>query len=219
MAGIFQEHKDTTMSTQDDDKQSLGVMWAVLIGAVLLAISLAIGFGLYRSSLFSLHAMPGQQAGNDAGMGAIAHQHHMQGDASANANTGNVASDTMSSPAVEPAAAIASDDGAAIRVENGIVKFYFASGSAELAPGAAEALADVVKGVATGQTAVISGYHDTTGNAALNEELSKKRAFAVRDALAALGVSEDKLELRKPEVAAAGSGNNAEARRVEVRLE
>ena len=31
------------MSTQDDDQQSQGVVWAVLIGVVLLAVSLAIG--------------------------------------------------------------------------------------------------------------------------------------------------------------------------------
>ena len=35
------------MSTQNDDNQ--GVVWTVLIGVVLLAISLAIGFGLYRT--------------------------------------------------------------------------------------------------------------------------------------------------------------------------
>ena len=34
------------MSTQDDDQQSQGVVWAVLIGVVLLAVSLAIGMGL-----------------------------------------------------------------------------------------------------------------------------------------------------------------------------
>ncbi len=103
-------------------------------------------------------------------------------------------------------------------MEGGVVKFYFASGSADLAPGAAEALGDVVKGVAAGKKAVISGYHDTTGDPAKNEELSKQRAFAVRDALAALGIGEDKMELRKPADSTA-SGNNAEARRVEVTLE
>ena len=66
--------------------------------------------------------------------------------------------------------------------------------------------------------AVISGYHDTTGDPAKNEELSKQRAFAVRDALAALGIGEDKMELRKPADTTA-SGSNAEARRVEVTLE
>jgi len=40
----------------------------------------------------------------------------------------------------------------------------------------------------------------------------------VRDALAALGIGEDKMELRKLADSTA-SGNNAEARRVEVTLE
>ena len=45
----------------------------------------------------------------------------------------------------------------------------------------------------------------------------KMRAFAVRDALKALGVAEDKIELKKPEDMLA-SGSNAEARRVEVSI-
>jgi outer membrane protein OmpA-like peptidoglycan-associated protein len=116
-----------------------------------------------------------------------------------------------------PAADAAATDGASVRVENGVVKFYFASAKADLAAGANEALADVVKGVAEGKKAVVSGFHDATGNAALNAELAKQRAFAVRDALKALGVAEDKIELKKPEETKA-SGSNAEARRVEVAL-
>jgi hypothetical protein len=106
-------------------------------------------------------------------------------------------------------------DGASVRVENGVVKFYFASGKADLAAGANEALADVVKGVADGKMAVVSGFHDATGDAALNAELAKQRALAVRDALKGLGVAEDKIELKKPEETTA-TGSNAEARRVEV---
>jgi len=109
-------------------------------------------------------------------------------------------------------------DSASVWVDNGVVKFYFASGSAELAAGAKEALTEVVMGVATGKKAVISGYHDATGDPARNEELAKQRALAVRDTLMSLGIGEDKIELKKPE-ALTGTGNNAEARRVEVRLE
>ena len=94
----------------------------------------------------------------------------------------------------------------------------FASGSDELARGAAEALGDVVRGVAAGKKAVISGFHDVTGDPARNEELAKQRALRVRDALTALGIGEDKLDLRKPAVTTA-DGSNAEARRVEVTLE
>ena len=113
--------------------------------------------------------------------------------------------------------AVVTEDVASVRVENGVVKFYFASGKADLAAGANEALADVVKGVADGKMAVVSGFHDATGDAALNAELAKQRALAVRDALKGLGVAEDKIELKKPEETTA-TGSNAEARRVEVVL-
>ena len=114
-------------------------------------------------------------------------------------------------------ATVAMADEASVQVEDGVVKFFFASGKAELAAGANEALADVVKGVAEGKTALASGFHDATGDAAMNAELAKQRAFAVRDALKGLGVTDDKIELKKPEETTA-SGSNAEARRVEVAL-
>ncbi len=122
------------------------------------------------------------------------------------------ASNTPAAPAVA-----VEEDIASVRVENGVVKLYFATAKAELAAGANEALADVVKGVAEGKKAVISGFHDATGDAALNAELAKQRAVAVAEALKALGVAEDKVELKKPEETTA-TGSNAEARRVEVTL-
>lgn len=122
-----------------------------------------------------------------------------------------------SAKAPATATAAATDDGASVRVDNGVVKFYFATGKADLAAGANEALAGIVQGVAAGQKAVVSGFHDATGDAAQNAELAKNRALAVRDALQALGVAEDRIELKKPE-ATQGSGSNAEARRVEVVL-
>lgn len=121
-------------------------------------------------------------------------------------------------PAAEAAAPVAVvEDVAIVRVENGVVFFYFATAKADLAAGANEALADVVKGVSEGKKAVLSGFHDATGDAALNAELAKQRALAVREALKALGVAEDKIELKKPEATIA-TGTNAEARRVEVAL-
>ncbi|WP_219220271.1 OmpA family protein [Variovorax boronicumulans] len=108
-------------------------------------------------------------------------------------------------------------EGASIQVVGGVVNFYFATGSADLAPGAAEALAVVIKGIEGGRKAAISGFHDTTGDAKINEELAKLRAQTVRDVLVGLGVPADKVELQKP-VVGTGSGDNAEARRVEVKL-
>ena len=102
-------------------------------------------------------------------------------------------------------------------VENGVVKFYFASGKSDLAPGAVDALADAIAAGKAGKKLVISGFHDSTGDPAKNAELAKLRAFAVRDALKGAGVAESGIELKKPETAT-GSGNNAEARRVEVMI-
>ena len=118
---------------------------------------------------------------------------------------------------VTESVAIAVPDGASIRVEGGVVKFYFATGSADLAPGAAEALAAVIQGVGAGKKAQISGYTDATGDAAINEELAKRRAQTVQDVLVGLGVPPAQVAMLKPE-ATTGTGNNAQARRVEVKL-
>ncbi len=124
---------------------------------------------------------------------------------------------TASAAPAAPAPAADSGDAASVKVEGGVVKFYFASGKVDLAVGAAPALAQVIAGVAGGKKAVISGYHDATGDPAKNAELAKQRAFAARDALKAAGVAEDRIDLNKPEQINAGSA--AEARRVEVKLE
>jgi outer membrane protein OmpA-like peptidoglycan-associated protein len=129
----------------------------------------------------------------------------------------------VAKPALESVAiltetvAVVIPDGASIRVEGGVVNFYFATGSADLAPRAAEALAAVIKGVEGGRKAVVSGFHDTTGDGGRNAQLAQRRAEMVRNVLTGLGVPADKVELKKPAVTT-GSGNDAEARRVEVRL-
>ena len=116
------------------------------------------------------------------------------------------------------AAASSAADAASFKVEGGVVKFFFASGKADVASGAGDALADVAKGVAAGKKAVVSGFTDASGDPEKNAELAKQRAFAVRDALKAAGIAEDKIELKKPE-AMTGSGDASSARRVEVALQ
>ncbi|MCX2863460.1 OmpA family protein [Paucibacter sp. PLA-PC-4] len=124
---------------------------------------------------------------------------------------------SMAKPAQQPAAVLVEEDVAAILVENGVVKFFFASASAELAGGANEALTQLTQALAEGKTLVVSGYHDASGDAAMNAELAKQRAMAVREALLSLGVGEGRIELSKPELAT-GSGSPRQARRVEVLL-
>jgi K(+)-stimulated pyrophosphate-energized sodium pump len=121
----------------------------------------------------------------------------------------------VQTPVVAP---IAIAPGPSVRFENGAVKFYFASGESNLPADADKALSDIVQGVGVGKRAVISGFHDTTGDPAKNAELAKERALKVRDTLKALGVAEDKVELKKPEQTT-GSGSPDEARRVEVVLQ
>ena len=122
------------------------------------------------------------------------------------------------SDAAIAAAAKAAVDAASVKTEGGVVKFYFASGKADLAVGGKDALVDVVKGVMAGKKAVISGYIDATGDPVKNAELAKLRAFAVRDLLKIIGVPEDKIELKKPEDVKAGATSAEEGRRVEVTL-
>ncbi len=120
-------------------------------------------------------------------------------------------------PAALAPAAVVLTEQAAVRVDGNRVKFFFAKGKTDVAPGAQEALATVLEGAKAGQRIRISGFHDATGDAALNVELAKRRAVAVRDLLLNLGVDEVLLELVKPEHTLS-NGSNDKARRVEVLL-
>ncbi len=96
---------------------------------------------------------------------------------------------------------------------------YFATGVATLGPDSADAIKALAATVqaAAPRGAVLSGFHDVTGDPAKNAELAKERAKAVREALKAAGVPAERIALRKPQ-STTGDGSNQEARRVEVRL-
>ena len=117
--------------------------------------------------------------------------------------------------ATAPAGAMADAD--SVQVEGNVVRFYFATGKAAPHPDGARALQVIVDGVKAGKKAIVSGYVDSTGSAAANEEISKQRAFAVRDLIKSLGVTDEQIDLRKPDNIQAGTG--AQARRVEVTLQ
>jgi len=120
--------------------------------------------------------------------------------------------------AATPPAKIAMAPASAPVVAVTVVKLYFDTGKAELpadAAGKLAPLADMAK--SGGQKVKVSGYHDATGNLEQNQELAKQRAMNVRDQLKSAGVAEDKIEMAKPELTQ-GSGDNAEARRVEIVL-
>jgi outer membrane protein OmpA-like peptidoglycan-associated protein len=182
------------MVSQDDD--STGVVMGVVFGVIALVISLIIGVTIYQKN----KAVKAQTAVTATSTDTGANSAAAAGVTQANSDAARIAAGN-----------------AAVMVEGGIVKFFFASGKAELPEGGPQALADVIAGAKAGKIAFVSGYVDSTGNADQNKELAKKRAFAVRDLLTSAGVPADKVELKKPEDIQAGTG--AQARRVEVTLQ
>jgi membrane fusion protein, multidrug efflux system len=93
---------------------------------------------------------------------------------------------------------------------------FATTGQATLSPESLELLKRLAVGM-KGQTGTvdITGYTDRSGSRSANVELAKRRAIAVRDALAAAGVGADRLRL-KPPLDVIGSGSDADARRVEI---
>ena len=117
------------------------------------------------------------------------------------------------------APADASTDAARVVVEGGVVKFFFATGKADLAVDLSAdvqaALNDAAAAAKAGKKLVVSGFHDSTGDAAVNAELAKQRALTVQAVLVNLGADAAAIELKKPEEMLGGT-DNAQARRVEV---
>ena len=163
------------MSSQETEVEQR-VVAVVVIGAILLAVGMALGFGIHKSR-------------------------------------------PKAAPAVAVAAPAADADAARVVVEAGVVKFYFATGkadiAAELSADVQAALKEAAAAAQAGKKLVVSGFHDSTGDAAVNAELAKQRALTVQTVLVGLGVAETAVELKKPEVML-GTGDNAAARRVEV---
>lgn len=187
------------MSSSSDDDQ-LGLVLGLVFALVALVIALVLGAALQRRDAPALPALTTPPSAAQLPVMAAPMP-------------------AAPAPAVPPAPSPqAVSDAASITVEYGVVKFYFASGKADLAPGAGAALVDVVRAARTGKKVVIAGFHDPKGNAAVNAELARQRALAVRDALKAAGVADSQITLQKPEQMA-GSGSDAEARRVEIRLQ
>jgi len=100
------------------------------------------------------------------------------------------------------------------------VKLYFDIGKTTLPNDANTNLAAIIEWLKSHPEAkaVLSGYHDPSGNKASNEKLAKRRAESVEDALEAAGIDDDRIDKRKPQ-SVDGGADLAEARRVEVSIE
>jgi outer membrane protein OmpA-like peptidoglycan-associated protein len=203
------------MFSENNDGQQ-GLALTVVFGLVALVVAAVIGFGVQQGRA-RLKATP-----------AVASPAVVPGPAAAAPARPLPVSPPTEAPASAAVSAAATAqavaDAASIEVEQGVVKFYFASGSAALAAGAGDALADMVKAAQAGQPGqsrrklVISGFHDAVGDPVRNADLARRRALAVRAALKAAGVPDAQIELAKPRQLT-GSGSDADARRVEISLQ
>lgn len=218
------------MFDQEGDSPQ-GVALLLVFGLVALVISVVIGVGVHSVSKkasgpaapVTLSAGPAALAAGPGNVASPANSASAASAASA-ADTASLASAASAASSVSaenpapasPSAAQATSDAAGIEVEQNVVQFYFASGKADLAAGASDALDAMVQSARSGRTLVITGFHDATGSPAKNAELARKRAQAVRNALKAAGVAEAKMVLKKPQEV---SGSDAQARRVEISLQ
>jgi K(+)-stimulated pyrophosphate-energized sodium pump len=122
----------------------------------------------------------------------------------------------VAAPAPAPAAEVTTQKFMAVDAVPA-AKLYFAVDKTNLPADTDTLLAKVVEYLKANADAKaqISGFHDPTGNKAHNEDLALNRARAVRGALDKLGIPRERVVMQKP-LETTGTGNNAEARRVEV---
>lgn len=100
------------------------------------------------------------------------------------------------------------------------VKIYFDTGKVDIDAKDRDAIANMLGYLKANANAkaVLSGFHDPRGDKAKNEQLAKDRAKSVRDVLRSAGIDESRIDMRKPQETT-GSGDNSEARRVELSVE
>lgn len=127
------------------------------------------------------------------------------------------------SAATEPAAATPAPKpepapgAAAVASVVPVAKVYFAVEKAKLPKSASRDLARVVRYLKANPRAraLVSGFHDPSGNQVNNESLALRRAQVVSTAMQKMGIAKQRIVLQKPEQTV-GSGKSEEARRVEV---
>ncbi len=98
-------------------------------------------------------------------------------------------------------------------------KLYFRINSATRPANASSTLSDIIKHLNdnAGSKAMVTGFHDSTGNLELNQALSLKRADTVANALIQAVIPRNRILVTKP-TQTVGTGTSNEARRVEVKI-
>lgn len=151
-------------------------------------------------------------AGLTAGIAAVAVIAH--GMAQSKAHVAQALQASTQAQHFEPAPPSAAFSG-----EVEVVKaIYFEVGQSALTPEGLDTVLNVAGTLLDdGGNVVLSGYHDASGSAQVNAEVSKQRAIAVRDALVAQGVPTERIQLAKP-VVLLGGDRPEEARRVDITI-
>lgn len=126
-------------------------------------------------------------------------------------------------PAAVAAAAASAAPAAAMAAALPGATLYFEVGSAELPGDVAIKLEGILLHVTAnaGAKLAISGFQDASVSTEASAALSTDRAQAVGEALKEAGISEERIEVKKPEsinVTVTGTGEGAAARRVEVKV-
>jgi outer membrane protein OmpA-like peptidoglycan-associated protein len=135
---------------------------------------------------------------------------------------GTVVPAAPAAPVVAPVVAVPEGAGITTQEVDGRpqVSIYFDTAKSDIYPNfdaRTEALRQWLKDH-PGNHLVVSGYNDPRGNAEFNAKLSKSRAFAVRDALVALGVAATDIDLVKPADTTDTTDSLAQARRVDISI-
>ncbi|WP_428682446.1 DUF2853 family protein [Sphingopyxis sp.] len=159
---------------------------------------------------FGLRSCSKEEAAAPAGADVAATAPAVPGDTP----TPDAAATAAATPAVPEGAGVVGAE----RDGKPMLSVYFDTGKSEVSNDLSGAAAGVKAYLAAhpGATLAVSGFNDATGNAALNAELSKKRAQGVAKALEGVGIAAASIKLEKPADTTGTGTDNAAARRVEV---
>ena len=188
----------------DDDDDDEGSAWPRWLTWLLVALAIVALFFLLRGCIADRPASTTELAASDT----------------ATSTDGTLTTDAVPDTAIGPSSAVPTGAGvvSAVRDNKPTLTVYFESGKSDVSnnfSAAAAALTDYLNSNPSAKLAV-SGYNDSSGNAALNAELSKKRAQAVASALRAAGIPAGAIDLVKPAETTSASVTAEQARRVEV---
>lgn len=184
--------------------------WPRWLTWLLIALALVLLFLLLRSCMAETTTPTAQTSANEAASAPVS-------GTAVNESANTQVADGGATSAVPAGAGVVSG----VKDDKPLLTVYFASGKSAVSNDLASAT-DTLKAYLSshpGSKLGVSGYNDPSGNAALNAELSKKRAQGVAAALAAAGIPKASIELVKPAETTTASVTPEQARRVEVTVQ